>query len=118
MFMIMFVLNDPNRCQEILDAWETAGASGITILPSTGLGRVRRKMGLSEDVPLMPSLEDFFQLEENLHRTIITVSRDRAVIDRVIQSTQAVVGDLNEPDTGILMVLPLLEVYGLDRNSR
>ena len=37
MFMILFVLHDPEKLDDILTAWEEAGVSGVTILPSTGL---------------------------------------------------------------------------------
>jgi nitrogen regulatory protein P-II 1 len=117
MFMLMLILDDPEQCQNVLTAWEAAGALGVTILPSTGLGRIRKKMGLNEDIPLMPSLEDFFQQEENLHRTLIAILRERAVVDAIIQATHSVLGDLNRPNTGILVVLPVLETYGLDRYS-
>ncbi len=117
MFMIMFILNDPDRCQDVLDAWEAVGASGVTILRSTGLGRIRAKMGLIDDVPLMPSLEDFFQTDENLNRTLVAIVREKPLVDRVVQATQSVLGDLNQPNTGILVVLPVLEAYGLNRNT-
>ena len=115
--MIMFILNNPDQCQEVLDAWESAGARGITILPSTGLGRIRAKFGLKDDLPLMPRLEDFFQQEENLHRTLVAIVRERLVVDNIVHATQSVLGDLNRPNTGILVVLPVLEAYGLDRKD-
>lgn len=115
MFMIMLILNDPERCEKILSAWEEAGAPGVTILLSTGLGRIRSRRGLNDDLPLMPSLDDFFEQDENLHRTLITIVRERSVVDRIIQTTQSILGDLNLPHTGILSVLPVLEAYGLDR---
>lgn len=115
MFLILFILDDPEQCTDVLDAWEDAGASGATILPSTGLGRIRTRAGLKEDMPLMPSLEEFFMHDESQHRTLITVVKEREVVDRIVRATQRVVGDLNQPRTGILVVLPALEVYGLDR---
>jgi nitrogen regulatory protein PII len=118
MFMIMFILNDPDRCQDVLDAWEAAGVSGVTILRSTGLGRIRANMGLIDDIPLMPSLDDFFQTDENLNRTLIAIIREKSLVDRVVQATQSVLGDLNQPNTGILVVLPVLEAYGLNRNTQ
>lgn len=118
MFLILFILDNPEKTHEILDAWEAAGVSGATILPSTGLYRIQKKAGLTGDLPLMPRLEDFLQREEDHHNTLFSVVRERAVVDRVIQATQSVVGDLNLPETGILVVLPVLEAYGLDRRSR
>lgn len=118
MFMIMLILNNTEQCQNVLNAWDTAGAPGITVLASTGLGRIRAKQGLFDDIPLMPSLEDFFQSEEDLHRTLIAIVRERAVVDTIIQATQALLGDLNQPNTGILVILPVLEAYGLDRRTQ
>lgn len=118
MFMIMFILNNPDQCEDVLDAWEAAGAQGVTILPSTGLGRIRAKKGLLDDMPLMPSFADFFQQDENLNRTLITIVRERPVVDRVIHATQTLLGDLDRPDTGILVVLPVLEAYGLTCYSK
>lgn len=116
MFLVMFILNNPDKCYDVLDAWEAAGAAGVTILPSTGLGRIRN-VGLLEDMPLMPSLEEFFMHDETQHRTLITAVKERAVVDRVVQATYRVIGDLSLPHTGILLVLPVLEAYGLDRKG-
>lgn len=115
MFMIVLILNNPDQCQTVMNAWEEAGAPGVTLLPSTGLGRIRAKLGLNEDIPLMPSLEDFMQHEESLHRTLITIVRPRELVDAIVRATQNELGDLNRPNTGILVVLPVIEAYGLDR---
>lgn len=115
MFMIVLILNNPDQCQDLLDAWDEAGAPGVTVLSSTGLGQIRSRMGLQEDVPLMPSLDDFFQQDENLHPTLIAIVRERSIVDAIIRATQSILGDLNRPNTGILVILPVLEAYGLDR---
>ncbi len=113
MFMIMLILDNPSQCNDVLNAWEAAGARGVTILASTGLGRVRMRKGLLDDMPLMPSLEEFFREEESQNRTLISVVKDREVVDRIIAATSRVVGDLNQPETGILVVLPVMEAYGI-----
>lgn len=115
MFMVVLILDNPEQWHEVMSAWDAAGTTGVTILPSTGLGRIRDRIGLNEDLPLIPSLEDFFQPEENPHRTLFTVVRGQELVDRIVQATQSVIGDLNRPHTGILVVLPVLEAYGLDR---
>ena len=54
MKMILFVLNDPVKVQELLEAWKEAGASGATVLFSTGMGRIHQNSCLRDDLPLMP----------------------------------------------------------------
>ena len=114
MNMVLFVLNDPEALDDLLTAWEEAGVKGITVLPSTGLGRLRQ-YALFEDLPLIPSLDDMEIHLEKLSRTLFTICDDEHTIDRLVEATQKVVGNLNEPNTGILAVIPLARVYGLNK---
>ena len=92
--MILLVLDDINHCSSILEAWEAQGVGGVTILESTGLGRAR-KLSIRDDIPLMPSL----------------VTDD--LVDKVIAATEAIIGDLESPDNGVIFVLPVSRVKGL-----
>jgi nitrogen regulatory protein PII len=109
--MVIFVLDDINRCQDVLDAWEAVGIIGVTILESSGLGRVRQA-GMRDDLPLMPSLSDLFKRTETHHRTLFTVVEHQDEIDAIVAATQAVIGSLDQPNTGFLFVLPVTQVYG------
>ena len=53
--MVILIVDNVEQCFPVLDAWEALEVGGITILESTGLGRVR-KSGPRDDLPLMPSL--------------------------------------------------------------
>lgn len=110
-FLVMFVLNDPERDNDILDAWEDAGVRGITILESSGLGRVRQA-GMRDDLPLIPSLSDLFKHSETRHRTFLAVVKEQNQIDAIVNATQEVIGDLEQKDTGLLFVIPVSQVYG------
>ena len=48
MYMILFVLHDTSKEEDILDAWDSVGVTGITILPSTGLARVKNSAALTK----------------------------------------------------------------------
>ena len=111
-YLIVFVLDDPDRCADILDAWDAAGAPGVTVLDSSGLGRVRQA-GIRDDVPLMPSLSDLFRRQEARHRTLFSVVKDQSQVDAIAEATVAIVGELDRGHTGLLFVVPLSQVYGL-----
>ncbi len=117
MYMILFVLHDPNRLHDVLTAWNDSGVSGITILPSTGLKRMRESTGLREDLPLIPSLEDLINHEEKLNRTLFTIVSNDEMVEKVLHATEDLIGDLDLPNTGILAVIPLARVYGLNRKD-
>ena len=111
-YLVVLIVDKPENCPEILDAWEEMGVPGVTILESTGLGRLRRG-GLLDDLPLMPSLRDILEAREIPHRTLFSVVPDQEMVDQMIAVVQRVIGDLDEPDTGILFVTPVLQAMGL-----
>ncbi len=115
MKMILFVLHDASKVLELLDAWRAAGAGGATILFSTGMGRIHQAVALRDDLPLMPSLSDFYDRQEELSRTLFTIVKDEATAQRVVEATRRLVGDLNQPDTGLLVVLPVDQAEGLEK---
>jgi nitrogen regulatory protein P-II 1 len=115
MKMILFVLNDPSKLHDLLDAWQEAGATGATVLYSTGMGRLHQSAALRDDLPLMPSLSDFFASDAELSRTLFTILKDDEMVNHVIAATRSVVGDLDQPKTGLLVVLPVDQTEGLEK---
>ena len=115
MYLILFVLDNPDKLEELLDAWEAAGTKGATVLVSTGMHRISEG-AIRDDIPLMPGLDDFYKRVEDYHRTLFTIVKDDEVLKKVVDATQKVVGDLNQPNTGILVVMPASQVYGLEKN--
>jgi nitrogen regulatory protein P-II 1 len=113
MYVVLFVLNNPDLLNDVLDAWEEAGVSGATVLPSTGLGRIRQKEGLRDDLPLMPGLEDFYHHEAEISHTLFTIVDSEKLAKKVVEATRGAVGDLDQPGNGILVVLPAVSVHGL-----
>lgn len=115
--MIMLILDDVDHTEAVLDAWEDLGVSGITILESTGLGRVRRMMGARDDVSIMPTLRSLLHSREERHRTLITVVDDEALVDRLIAAVVNITGSLSDPHRGVIFVLPVVRAVGLANSA-
>ena len=113
-YMIFFVLDDANRTEDILEAWDKVGVPGATVLESTGMGRLL-KAGLRDDIPLMPSLRDFFRSGSSHNRTLFSIVEGKDKVLALLKATEEVVGDLSNPNTGVLFVLPVAEAYGLTK---
>jgi len=111
-YMVLLVLDKVERAPDILEAWDATGVGGITILESTGLGRARRS-GIRDDLPLMPSLVDFLKGQEERHRTLFTVVEGEQWVDLLIETTESIIGDMEEAANGVLFVLPVARVAGL-----
>ena len=115
MYLILFVLDNPDKLEDLLDAWEEAGTGGATVLSSTGMHRLNAGF-IRDDIPLIPGLDDFYKRVEDYHRTLFTIVKDDEMLTKIVDATQKVVGELTKPNTGILVVLPAAQVYGLEKN--
>ncbi len=74
---------------------EKAGIGGVTILESTGMQRVKRRMFPMRYLPVV------YEQEES-HLTLMAIVDDEQLIQACLQATEAVIGNLEEPNTGIL----------------
>lgn len=98
MQMVMFVLDDPSRLDEVLDAWQEMGIQGATIMESTGLYRRRAHiMGTRYGFGFPRVVE---RVEEG-HYTIFAVVPDASVAQRCLTAVEAIIGDLAQPHTGV-----------------
>jgi hypothetical protein len=116
--LIVLVLDDPDKTEEVLKAWVATGVPGVTLLNSTGLRYELGRGGLRDDVPLFPSLEDFLQSREEEHRTLFAIVPDGFDLEALVRVTERITGALEEPDTGILFSLPVARVWGLNRRQQ
>jgi hypothetical protein len=117
MYLVLFILHNPDYLEELLAAWQALGVSGVTVLFSTGLGRLSQRKGMRDDIPLMPSLEDFYEPPDNLSRTLFTTGSDHGMVEALVTATRKIVGNLEDRDTGLLLVMPVLEAYGLNKGG-
>lgn len=113
MYMVILVLDDPNLLETVIDAWEETGVGGITILPSTGMARVRNRGAWRDDLPLFPSLADLSGISESFNRTLFTIVSDEVSVDRVFAATSAITGSLDTPNSGIMFALPVSKSVGI-----
>jgi nitrogen regulatory protein P-II 1 len=110
MFMIFFVLDDPDQLMPVLDAWEKAGIRGATIIESTGLQRVKHKF-----VPMRFAVP--FYTDEVSHQTLMAMVKDEELIQAALAASESIVGDLNNGRTGVFVAWPLSFTKGLQKQK-
>ncbi len=118
-YLVLLVLHDVDRLNEVLVAWEDAGVGGVTVIATTGLGRIRERFAaLRDDLPLIPSIHDLLVApnEEILNRTLFSIVDSEELADKLVKATEGTLGDLSRPRNGILAILPVARVYGLNRS--
>ena len=105
--LLVAVVNDPEKLDEILSGFIELGITGATVLNSEGMGRV-----LSEDIPIFAGLKTLITHSRPRNRMIFSVvSGD--MVEPAIALLQDVTGNLDAPATGIVFTLPIERVVGL-----
>lgn len=117
MYLLLLVIDDPDQLEDLLIAWEEAGVPSATVLFSTGMGRIRKLGGWRDDMPLIPSLRDFYEAPENMNRTIFATANTEAQVDAVVAATTKVLGALDNAETGLLLILPVARAYGVNKTT-
>lgn len=107
MHLLIAVVNDPEKVDEILSGYLEIGVTGATILNSEGMGRV-----LSHDIPIFAGLQTLISRSRPQNRTIFSVV-ETSKVPAALELLQEVCGDLTAPATGIAFTVPLDRVVGL-----
>jgi len=105
--LLVAVINEPEKLDEILSGFLELGVTGATILNSEGMGRL-----LSHDIPIFAGLQTLLSGSRPQNRMIFSVVPD-PLVDPALELLQEVCGNLASPATGIAFVLPVERVVGL-----
>ena len=107
MRLLVAVVHDPERLDEILSGFIEIGITGATVLTSEGMGSV-----LSQDIPIFAGLQTLVSGSRPQNRLILSVIAEDQV-EPAVELLQDVSGNLDEPATGIAFTLPVDAVFGL-----
>jgi hypothetical protein len=114
MLLLWLVLDDPGLLNDVLEAWTDVGARGITILESTGVHRVRSRVS-DQDAPFLLGFSRLLRTDQVGHNTLFTVVPDMEIVERLVAATEEMVGDLSQPNTGVLFAMPVAAAWGLPK---
>lgn len=110
MYIIMFVLNDGKKLDMLLDGWNKIGVRGATILQSTGAYRVRKRI---------PGRFAFTTANsDEASQTLLAMVENEETVQNCLAETQRLIGDLQEPNTGIFTYWPVTDIIGIHKNYK
>jgi nitrogen regulatory protein P-II 1 len=110
MKLLVFILNDEQYLEEILEAYVEAGISRATILDSEGMGRF-----LTYEVPLFADFKDFMKGNKPYNKTILSLIEDNALLDQLVPLIEKTIGSLEKAGTGLMFTLPVDWVHGISK---
>ena len=115
MYTIMFVLDDPSQLDAVLTAWRTVGVTGITIVESSSFHRRQAHLLGARYIPLLLALQERVEQESY---TLFAAVPTLPLVEQCFAATEQVVGDLREPNTGIIVAWQVALARGLDKREQ
>jgi hypothetical protein len=111
MQMVMFVLDDPEHLEALLDGWQAVGVTGVTIIESSGLHRVRQRRLLGARY-VFGALSESSRVKME-HYTLFAIVPDETTVRACLEAAEQIVGDLDGPNTGVLASWELTMAKGV-----
>lgn len=108
MELLIAVINQEDRLDDILSGFLELGITGATVINSEGMGHV-----LSHDIPIFAGLQTLISRARPQNQTIFSVIDSDEKVDGAIALLQEICGDLSRPATGIVFTIPVTRVTGL-----
>jgi nitrogen regulatory protein P-II 1 len=106
--LLIAVINEEEKLDEILSGMVELGVTGATIISSEGMGRV-----ISHDIPIFAGLEAIASRSRPQNQTIFSVIREDEKVEGVLALLREICGNLEDPATGIAFTIPVNRVIGL-----
>lgn len=111
--LVSLVVFDPSKVDEVVQEWVRAGVTGLTLVDTSGWIKAPDGHAVRDDLPLMPSVRILLRGEEERSRMIFSIVPDDFDVEALIDGAQSVLGPLDQPRNGILFVIPVSHVVGL-----
>ncbi|MBU5439925.1 hypothetical protein KQI42_18100 [Tissierella sp. MSJ-40] len=113
MQMLIIVLNNLDKLDDLLMEFTNSSILGATIIDSMGMIRALADEH-EKDLPLFGSLKMMLNENRPFNKTIFTVLPDEK-IPIAMDCVRKVVGDLNKEGVGIMFTLPIKYVEGITK---
>ncbi|NLM11180.1 MAG: hypothetical protein GX213_10500 [Clostridiaceae bacterium] len=111
MQLLLLVLNQVEKLEDLLMGFMDEGITGATIINSTGM--IKELAGHMEDQPIFGSQWFNIDTDRKESKTIFMALSEKQV-EKARKVIHQVIGDLSEPDTAVLFTIPLISSEGID----
>ena len=111
--LVVLITARDDVAQQVGESWRSIGAPGVTIIEGHGLQRISEMSRSGEVLPGMMSLVDILRANNPSSFIMLTLLENSQIIDSMLSSTQAILGDLHSPENGIFFVIDVERAVGI-----
>ena len=115
--LVVLITGQIEQGHTVAEAWQTAGAPGVTIIEGHGLRRLQETWKNAEILPGTFSLQHILRESDRESLLILSLVNDDTLPDKLIAATQAVLGDMTAINAGILFVLDVAQAVGITTHA-
>lgn len=112
MKLLIAVINDTERIEEVLTRFLEIGVTGATIIDSEGMGHV-----LSQDPPAFAGLQTLLARSRPRNTTLFSAIRDDDTVEKALAALESVCGSFADPATGVAFTVPLDRAIGISGDA-
>jgi nitrogen regulatory protein PII len=113
MKLVILITSRLGDTHTVGEAWQQAGAPGVTLIESFGLRRIQEASKSLEVLPGMMSLMEILRENDEIKSATMLSVVDDQHVDAIIRSTESILGDLNVPNNGVLFVIDIERAVGV-----
>jgi CBS domain-containing protein len=109
--LLVAILYKTSLLPKLLETWQDIGVPGVTIIKGAGGYRTRSRL----DQLGLRTISELLNLDEVQSKILLSVIDDEDLLERAIVEAERVIGDFNQPDTGLLFTIPVDRTVGILR---
>lgn len=106
MKLLIFVLYNTDKLDEVLTEFACKNICGATILESVGMAQLLNHKHDENEIPFLGRLRTFVTPEREKSKTILAAIADDQLTE-AIAAIEHVVGDLSKENTGVVFSVPM-----------
>lgn len=110
--LVVLVTTHVEKTLAIAEAWQKAGAPGVTLVPSHGFRTLKERTRKLE-LPHFVNLSTILKHVDDTTQMLMSVVDDH-LVDGLVQATRSVIREPLTPNTGIGFVIDVDRVFGMD----
>jgi nitrogen regulatory protein PII len=108
MTLLVFICNQPEKLEEVLEGFLEVGLTGATVIDTVGMGQI-----LSSEVPIFAGFRSLFRGASAVNKTIFSVVDEPGKVREALDIIDEIFGGLDQPGSGIVFTIPIENVRGL-----
>lgn len=110
--LVVLITTHVEKTLAIAEAWQKAGAPGVTLVPSHGF-RTLKERSRKLELPHFVNVATILKQVDDTTQMLLSVVDDN-LVEALTQATRSVLRDPLTPKTGIGFVIDVDRVFGMD----